>query len=65
MTGSLDYTDRADFDDVEHGFIATLDPAVITAPDGHVVWDCNKYDFLQADCPDTANPSLWRQGQLR
>lgn len=29
-----------------------------------MVWDNDAYEFLNADCPDTAHPSLWRQGQL-
>ena len=29
-----------------------------------VVWDNDAYAFLDADCPPTAHPSLWRQGQL-
>jgi alkyl sulfatase BDS1-like metallo-beta-lactamase superfamily hydrolase len=29
-----------------------------------VVWDCSKYNFIAGDAPDTANPSLWRQGKL-
>lgn len=60
----LDYSDRADFDDVDRGFIATLDDPVITGADGHVVWGCSKYDFMHGDCRSTANPCLWRQGQL-
>jgi alkyl sulfatase BDS1-like metallo-beta-lactamase superfamily hydrolase len=60
----LDYTDQTDFGDVERGFVGTLDDPVITAADGHVVWDCSKYDFITGDAPDTANPSLWRQGKL-
>jgi alkyl sulfatase BDS1-like metallo-beta-lactamase superfamily hydrolase len=60
----LDYTDQTDFDDVERGFVGTLDDPVITAADGHVVWDCSKYNFIEGDAPDTANPSLWRQGKL-
>ena len=59
----LDYTDMTDFDDVERGFVGTLDDPVITGADGHVVWDCSKYDFMQGDAPGTANPSLWRQGR--
>ena len=39
-------------------------PGVVTAADGRVVWDNDAYAFLDADCPATANPSLWRQGQL-
>ena len=60
----LDFTDTTDFEDVERGFVGTLDDPVITAADGHVVWDCSKYDFIQGDAPSTANPSLWRQGKL-
>jgi alkyl sulfatase BDS1-like metallo-beta-lactamase superfamily hydrolase len=54
-------TDAAD---ARHGFIAALDPAVIRAADGTVIWDNDAYSFLGADCPDTANPSLWRQSGL-
>ena len=36
----------------------------MTADDGRVVWDNDAYAFLDDDCPDTANPSLWRQSQL-
>ena len=34
-----DFTERADFDDAERGFIAALDPPVIRNDDGVVVWD--------------------------
>ena len=34
------------------------------AADGRVVWDLDAYAFLEGDAPDTANPSLWRQGPL-
>ena len=61
---SLDFNDRSDFDNVERGFVGTLDDPVIRAADGHVVWDCSKYDFMTGDAPETANPSLWRQGKL-
>jgi alkyl sulfatase BDS1-like metallo-beta-lactamase superfamily hydrolase len=60
----LDYSDRTDFDDVDRGFIATLDDPVIKGADGHVVWDCDRYAFITGDAPETANPSLWRQGKL-
>ena len=58
------FQDRRDFDDVARGKIADLVPEVITADDGHVVWDTHRYDFLTGECPPTANPSLWRQAQL-
>ncbi len=28
------------------------------------MWDNDAYAFLDGECPDTANPSLWRQSQL-
>jgi alkyl sulfatase BDS1-like metallo-beta-lactamase superfamily hydrolase len=60
----LDFGDLSDFDDVDRRFVGTLEDPVITAADGHVVWDCSKYDFIAGEAPETANPSLWRQGQL-
>lgn len=33
----LDFSDRSDFDDVERGFVGTLEDPVITAADGHGV----------------------------
>lgn len=62
---SLPFHDTADFDDARRGFVGRLDPCVIRAADGRVVWDNESYlSFLQGDAPETANPSLWRQSQL-
>ena len=58
-----DLSDRRDFEDADRGFITALDPLVITAADGRVVWDMD-WGFLDAECPPTAHPNLWRQGQL-
>lgn len=60
----LPFEDMTDFDNADRGFIASLTPAVVTAADGRVVYDNDAYAFLKGDCPDTANPSLWRQAQL-
>ncbi len=60
----MDYADRQDFDDADRGLIGSLEPCVVHADDGRVVWDNDAYAFLAGDCPDTAHPSLWRQGQL-
>ncbi|PZG19938.1 alkyl/aryl-sulfatase [Nonomuraea aridisoli] len=60
----LPFHDRTDFDNAERGFVAKLTPAVVKAADGKVIWDNDSYDFLDADCPPTAHPSLWRQAQL-
>jgi alkyl sulfatase BDS1-like metallo-beta-lactamase superfamily hydrolase len=59
----LPFGDRSDFDAADRGFVAALSPATVRA-DGRVVWDTDSYGFLAQECPDTAHPSLWRQGQL-
>jgi alkyl sulfatase BDS1-like metallo-beta-lactamase superfamily hydrolase len=64
MMSDLPFHDRADFADADHGFIGTLDPLTIKAADGRVVFDSTPYGFLAGDCPDTVNPSLFRQAQL-
>ena len=61
---SLPFTDTADFADADRGFIAALEPCVIKAADGRVVWDNDVYSFLSGDVPPSAHPSLWRQSQL-
>lgn len=50
-------------EDADRGLVASLEPAVVTS-NGRVVWDNDAWRFLEAPCPPTANPSLWRQGQL-
>jgi alkyl sulfatase BDS1-like metallo-beta-lactamase superfamily hydrolase len=61
---TLPVHDTADFDDVARGLIGRSVQRQIRAADGRVVWDLDAYAFLGGDVPDTANPSLWRQGQL-
>lgn len=60
----LPFHDTRDFADADRGFIAALEPCIVTAADGRVVWDNDSYGFLDADAPDTVHPSLWRQSQL-
>ncbi|WP_061229879.1 alkyl/aryl-sulfatase [Dietzia cinnamea] len=60
----LDFDDTRAFDDAQRGFIATLDPLVITDDSGRVVWDADKFEFLNKSAPETVNPSLWRMSQL-
>ncbi|MFD8951581.1 alkyl/aryl-sulfatase [Streptomyces xanthophaeus] len=61
---ALPFEDTTDFDNADRGFIGALIPGVVESADGRVVWDNDAYDFLKGQCPDTANPSLWRQAQL-
>ncbi|PWY94350.1 Metallo-hydrolase/oxidoreductase [Aspergillus sclerotioniger CBS 115572] len=59
-----DLFDRTDFANASRGLIGSLQPGIIRAADGRTVYN-DAYDFLQAsECPATANPKLWRQGQL-
>ncbi|MFE9242967.1 alkyl/aryl-sulfatase [Nocardiopsis sp. NPDC006938] len=65
MTGhGPDHSDDTDFANAERGLVARLSPGQVRDADGRVVWDADAYAFLQGECPDTANPSLWRQSQL-
>jgi len=56
--------DRQDYQDAERGFVGRSAERQVRAADGRVVWDLDAYTFLQGSAPDTAHPSLWRQGQL-
>ncbi len=60
----LPFDDTQDFEDARRGFIAEMEPAVVHDASGRVVWDNDVYGFLDADCPTTAHPSLWRQSRL-
>lgn len=53
----------ADFENAHRGLIAK-GSGQVTDANGRVVWDIDQWSFLDGDAPDTANPSLWRQGQL-
>src|SRR5256885_8000301 len=60
---ALPFNDRADFDDANRGFIATVPDGTIPGPGGKPAWDNNQYDFLKNEqTPSTVNSSLWRQG---
>jgi alkyl sulfatase BDS1-like metallo-beta-lactamase superfamily hydrolase len=64
LLASLPFDDPQDHEDAERGLIARLEPGVVRAADGRVVWDADGYGFLDAAAPDTVNPSLWRQSRL-
>lgn len=60
----LNFNDRQDFEDAVRGFIATIETPDVMTEDGKVSYTLKGWDFLKNDCPETANPSLWRQSQL-
>ena len=62
---AADLSNRTDFNNATRGLVARLEPGVIKAADGRVVYDADAYTAATSgDCPDTVNPSLWRQSQL-
>jgi len=61
---SLPFDDTDDFTDADRGFLGALQPCVITAADGRVVWDNDVYAFVRGDAPASVHPSLWRQSEL-
>ena len=63
-TAALPFDDTADFADADRGFLGALEPCVVTAADGRVVWDNDAYDFLAGEAPASVHPSLWRQSTL-
>jgi len=64
LKSTLPFDDRADFDDADRGFVATLPDAQVAGPQQEA-WSMRDYAFLNApDAPDTVNPSLWRQARL-
>ena len=60
----LPLSDQSDFVDAKRGFLASIDGGVIRDDDGNIVWDQERYGFLQGQAPATVNPSLWRQAEL-
>lgn len=60
---TLPFSDNRDFEDANRGLVTPIEEPVL-AEDGTVLWDNSTYDFLSGACPDTVNPSLWRQSQL-
>ncbi|TXI35690.1 MAG: MBL fold metallo-hydrolase [Mycobacterium sp.] len=61
---TLPFSDTADFEDADRGFIGALEPCVVTTADGRVAWNNDAYSFLAGDAPPTVHPSLWRQSIL-
>ena len=60
VLSKLPFANRADFEDVARGFIATLPDALVKGPNGNEVWSQKDYAFLEKGAPDSVNPSLWR-----
>jgi alkyl sulfatase BDS1-like metallo-beta-lactamase superfamily hydrolase len=64
LLATLPFADTRDLEDVDRGFLGTIDPPQVLAADGRVVWDAASYDFVTGDAPESVHPSLWRQSGL-
>ena len=74
VKGTMNFTDSTDFIDARRGFIATLDGSFIpqlkmdgdksATDEQKVSYHLADWDFLNKEFSPTANPLLWRQGQL-
>jgi alkyl sulfatase BDS1-like metallo-beta-lactamase superfamily hydrolase len=61
----LNFEDRRDFEDVQHGFIGTIPDAAYDADNGGTAWSMQGHGFLQGDtAPESVHPSLWRMARL-
>ncbi|ELP94878.1 hypothetical protein EIN_249120 [Entamoeba invadens IP1] len=61
----LDFNDKRDFENAERGFIATYPDEYIPGKDyNSMCYNFKMTEFLDKECPETVNPSLWRQCQL-
>jgi len=61
---TLPLDDPADFTFADRGFLATRDDPRIETAAGRLLWDLERFSFLDGPAPDTVNPSLWRQAKL-
>jgi alkyl sulfatase BDS1-like metallo-beta-lactamase superfamily hydrolase len=61
---TLPFSDRADFENAEKGFLGTWDEPSIKDAQGRVVWDFQAWSFLKGEAPSEVNPSLWRMAKL-
>jgi alkyl sulfatase BDS1-like metallo-beta-lactamase superfamily hydrolase len=64
---TLPFADKADFEDAQRGFIATVPTLTIKGDAGGVAWDLEGFkSFIALDkpAPASVNPSLWRNAQL-
>jgi len=56
--------DPADEEAARRGFLAALPDGRIETRNGSTAWNIHNWDFLDAPCPPTVNPSLWRMARL-
>jgi alkyl sulfatase BDS1-like metallo-beta-lactamase superfamily hydrolase len=63
--GTLPFSDTIDIEEQKKGFIAPMKELKIRADAGHVAWDMERFQFLDAEEEfDSIHPSLHRQSKL-
>jgi alkyl sulfatase BDS1-like metallo-beta-lactamase superfamily hydrolase len=55
---------HGDLEEARRGLVAPFEPARVEGENGRTVWELESYSFLSEDPPASADPALWRQGQL-
>ena len=60
---SLNLADPRDAANASRGFIARPEGKLL-ADDGSVIWDYDRFAFIQDEAPASVNPSLWRHAAL-
>lgn len=60
----LPLDDPQDFEFADRGFLGSRKEPCIHGADGGVLWDLERFRFVDGPAPDTVNPSLWRQAKL-
>ncbi len=64
LAARLDLSQGSDGEDARRDRLAYIEHDAILNANGDVVWAIPQFEFLDADAPETVNPSLWRQSQL-
>ncbi|MEM7118999.1 MAG: alkyl sulfatase dimerization domain-containing protein [Chloroflexota bacterium] len=60
----LPLDDQQAFADAKRGWLASFPEGGVKRADGSTAWDRRWFDFQNAPCPASVNPSLWRHAQL-
>jgi len=61
----LDFSDTQEFEFAQRGLLAQPEALELHDAEGNLIWSQKAFAFVEdADAPESANPSLWRNTQL-
>ena len=60
----LDFSDQSELECALRGFVAAPESLEVLGEEGDLIWSQDAYSFLEGECPESANPSLWQNSQL-